>query len=162
MKNSVRTTYNKIVNVSECGEIQVLDDVFMYRDGFKGATGSRFYPVTKKQYKQSTTLKAIEERLRDSVCEDEVPYEYKEYERGRYKNPYKKWAEAIKEASEAEDFMFDTSYSYLWSYLRDELGLSENEAYIFECVGGGRMFDKNFQGNYNPHLSEIIRKYENK
>lgn len=152
MKNSARVNYNKIVNVSEDGEITVLDTTFIYKDGFKGATGSRFYPVSKKQYKQMTTLKAIEEKLRDCIAEDEIPYEYKSY-RG--------WAKAIKEAGEVEEFMFDTSYCGLWDMLRDEIGLTENEAYIFECVGGGRMFDKNYQGNFNPELSAIIRKYEN-
>lgn len=156
MKNKARVTYNKIVNISEDGEITVLSDIFMYRDGFKGATGNRFYPVSKKQYKKMTTLSAIEDNLRSCICENEMPCEYIDY-----KNPYRKWAKEIKDNGEAKEFMFDTSYCGLWDSLRDELGMTEDEAYIFECVGGGRMFDENFQGNYNRHLSKIIRKYEN-
>lgn len=154
MKNSARVIYNKIVNVAEDGEISVLDTTFMYKDGFRGATGSVFYPVSKAHYKKMTTLKAIEERLRECVSEEDTPFY-------GYKNPYRMWAKEIKDNGEAESFMFDTSYAELWDTLRDELKLSENEAYIFECVGGGRMFDENYQGNYNPEISAIIRKYEN-
>lgn len=161
MKNSARVTYNKIVNVSEDGEISVLGTTFMYKDGFKGVTGNTFYPISKTYYKQMTTLSEIEGRLRNAVPEGEIPYEYREHETGYYKNPYRRWAQDIKDNDEAGSFMFDTSYSELWDMLRDELDLSENEAYIFECVGGGRMFDKNFQGNCNTALSDIIRKYEN-
>jgi len=56
--------------------------------------------------------------------------------------------------------MFDTSYKELWDYMRQELNLNEEEAYIFNCTGGGRCFDKNFQGNINPELSKKIRNAE--
>jgi hypothetical protein len=60
------------------------------------------------------------------------------------------------------ELIFDYSYCHLWDYLRTELNLNENQAYIFDCIGGGRCFDENFQGNVNPELSEIIREYEQK
>lgn len=158
-KNKASVTYNKIVNVAEDGEISVLDGVFAYRN-MSGATGSRFYAVSTEQLEEATTLKAIEERLRDCVNDNEVPLQYREHERGYYKNPYKRWAQAIINAGEEIQFAFDTSYSELWDYMREELGLSEDEACIFECVGGGRMFDKTYVGNKSEWLSAIIRKYE--
>lgn len=150
MKNE--TKYNKIVNVSEDGEIQVFESVFEYSDGFKGAVGSRFYPVTRDEYEERIKLESIIEYLESAVSEDGIPSECE--------NSYRKWAESIIEYDEQDEFMFDTSYSELWDYMRDELGLTEDDAYIFECTGGGRMFNKNFCGNYNPELSEIIREYE--
>lgn len=155
------TKYNKVVNISEDGEISVLDYTFDHGDGFKGATGSRFYPVSKTEYKRLTTLKAVAEKLEECVSIEDISDEFKFSETGReYKNPYLIWAKVIKAAGEIEEFMFDTSYSNIWNYLREVTGLSEKEAYIFECVGGGRMFSADFQGNVNPELSEIIRQFE--
>ena len=44
--------------------------------------------------------------------------------------------------------------------MREELNLSKDEAYIFNCLGGGRYFDKDYQGNYNEELSQLIREIE--
>lgn len=146
------TKYNKIVNIAEDGEITVLDYTFIHSDSFKGAVGNTFYPVSKAYYKQQTTLKAIAERLEEAVPENEIPFKY---------SGYRMWAKAIKAAGEEKEFMFDTSYSELWDYLREATGLSEKDTYIFECTGGGRCFDKDYQGNTNPELSTIIREFEN-
>lgn len=155
-----QTDYNKVVNIAEDGEITVLDYTFDHGDGFKGATGSKFYPVSQDYYEEQTTLKAIEERLSDSVREDEIPNQYAM--KTGAKRPYKKWAEAILDAGEEGEFAFDTSYSHLWDYLREVCGHDESSAYIYECVGGGRCFDKDFNGNVNPELSVIIREHESK
>jgi len=58
------------------------------------------------------------------------------------------------------ELFFDLSYNELWDYLREDLNLSQEEAYIFSCVGGGRCFDSDFKGNINPELSLIIREFE--
>ena len=110
------TKYNKIVNFDEdTKEIIVLDGIFKYEDGFKGATGSKFEPVSRDEYEDRT---------------------------------------------DEDNFVFDTSYNELWEYLREELNLSEDEAYIFNCIGGGRCFGKDFNGNINPELSILIREIE--
>lgn len=70
------------------------------------------------------------------------------------------WAEAIVANGGEGSLMFDQSYSNLWPMLREAAGLDEEQAFIFECVGGGRCFDKDFQGNVNPELSAIIREFE--
>ena len=148
-----QTNYNKVVNIAEDGEITVLDYIFDYENGSRGAVGYWFYPVSKKLYKQQTTIEALADKLEQIVPEGvgEIPY-----------GNTTRWAEAIKNEGKEMEFAFDISYSHLWDYLREETALSEDEAYIFECVGGGRCFNSNYQGNFNEELSEVIRKVEDK
>lgn len=157
------TTFDKVVNIAEDGEITVLNEVFEYENEFKGATGSIFYPVSEKEYDIKTTVTAISEYLEAGIPTEEIPDEFKYNSKGDpYKNPYKIWAKAIKNEGEEGNVMFDDSYCNLWGYLRETTGLNEKQAYIFECTGAGRCFRNDFQGNVNPELSEIIRKYESK
>lgn len=142
---------NKVVNIAEDGEILVLDGFFKYSDNFKGATGSRFYPVSKQEYKDRTAKDEVIEH----IIECGIP---KGYEREGANGVYK----AMKANDEIEDFTFDTSYREMWDYLRKECGLNKTTAYIFECIGGGRCFDENFTGNRNVYLSKWIRKFEKK
>lgn len=150
-----REKINKVVKVNG-NEITVLEDAFEYSDGFKGLTGTLFEPVSKAYYKEQTKLSAIEDYLRSAVSEEDVPYEYLYLDSGKEsKNPYKRWAKAIKEAGE-EEVMFDTSYSGLWDYLREELNLSEDEAYIFNCIGGGRCFSAGDKFTHNTELEKYL------
>ena len=155
MKNSTNTrkeqVFNKVVNVAEDGEITVLNYIFDDGNGFKGATGYRFYPVTRGEYDEQTTEDSVIDRLIDSGCS--LP---KEHARRGWQSVY----DAMEANGEIEDFIFDTSYRELWDDLRKECGLTEDTAHIFDCVGGGRCFDKDFQGNKNVELSELIRAAE--
>jgi hypothetical protein len=137
------TKYNKVVNISEDGEITLLSYVFECKD-FKGATGDRFYPVSREEYEDRTNDESVIDYLESAGCD------------------YIQIKDTLDNYSveEQAEFMFDMSYSELWDYLREVTGLSEEDYHIFECVGGGRCFDKDFQGNVNPELSEIIRQYE--
>jgi hypothetical protein len=144
--------YNKVVNVAEDGEITVLDYVFTHSDSFKGAVGSKFYPVSESEYNERMSEDSVIDSFIDSGME--LP---KGHERNGWQSVYDTMSE-----SEIESFMFDTSYRELWEYLRSTCGLSLNDAAIFNCVGGGRCFDANFSGNKNKQLSKIIRKYESK
>jgi len=147
-----QTNYNKIVNFDkETNEITMLDYIFNHNDGFKGATGTKFEPITKSEYKERIQKDNVIEYLVDSGIE--LPENYK---RGGFNSLYK----AMKQNNELESFIFDTSYSEYWDYLREELNLSKDEAYIFNCTGGGRCFDKDFEGNINPELSVLIREIE--
>jgi hypothetical protein len=144
----IQIDYNKIVNF-ENNEITTLDYVFDDGNNFKGAVGSKFRVISIVEYNEITNYENVIER----IIECGVPEMFiRTGAEGCYEHMYK--------TDEIEDFMFDTSYSNLWDYLRKELNLTENEAYIFHCIGGGRCFDKDFQGNVNPELSEIIREYE--
>lgn len=146
--------YNKIVNFDpETKEITVLDYIFDHGNGFKGATGSKFVPVSKDEYDQQTEEDNIIEYLIGSGCD--LPDQYK-------RGGFNAWVDAIIDAGEEGELMYDYSYMNLWDMMRDELGLTEDEAYKFNCVGGGRCFDKKFKGNVNPELSKEIRKAETK
>lgn len=146
------TKYNKVVNIADDGEITVLDGVFIYSDDFKGATGSKFYPVSESEYNDTINEDNVIDSFIDSGAE--LP---KGHERNGWQSVYDAMS-----SDEIESFMFDTSYSELWEYLRAECGLSLEDAKIFNCVGGGRCFDANFKGNKNKALSKIIRQYESK
>ena len=146
------TKYNKIVNFDEdTKEITVLDGIFKYEDGFKGATGSKFEPVSRDEYEDRTDEDNFVEYLIDSGID--LPDNFK-------RSGFEGLAKAMIANDEVKDFVFDTSYNELWEYLREELNLSEDEAYIFNCIGGGRCFDKDFNGNINPELSILIREIE--
>ena len=146
------TKYNKIVNFDEdTKEITVLDGIFKYEDGFKGATGSKFEPVSRDEYEDRTDEDNFVEYLIDSGID--LPDNFK-------RSGFEGLAKAMIANDEVESFVFDTSYNELWDYLREELNLSEDEAYIFNCIGGGRCFDKDFNGNINPELSILIREIE--
>ena len=139
----------KVVNIDkETNEIQMLDYLFDHGDGFKGATGTRFEPISKAEYKQRTSKKEVIQRIIN--CYDETSY-----------NKAKKLYKEMKQVGEIESFVFDLSYANLWYKLR-EYGYNEKDYPVFECIGGGRMFDENFQGNVNPELSKEIQKYEKK
>ena len=146
------TKYNKIVNFEEdTKEITVLDGIFKYEDGFKGATGSKFEPVSRDEYEDRTDEDNFVEYLIDSGID--LPDNFK-------RSGFEGLVKAMIANDEVKDFVFDTSYNELWEYLREELNLSEDEAYIFNCIGGGRCFDKDFNGNINPELSILIREIE--
>ena len=146
------TKYNKIVNFDEdTKEITVLDGIFKYEDGFKGATGSKFEPVSRDEYEDRTDEDNFVEYLIGSGID--LPDNFK-------RSGFEGLAKAMIANDEVKDFVFDTSYNELWEYLREELNLSEDEAYIFNCIGGGRCFDKDFNGNINPELSILIREIE--
>ena len=146
------TKYNKIVNFDEdTKEITVLGGIFKYEDGFKGATGSKFEPVSRDEYEDRTDEDNFVEYLIDSGID--LPDNFK-------RSGFEGLAKAMIANDEVENFVFDTSHNELWDYLREELNLSEDEAYIFNYIGGGRCFDKDFNGNINPELSILIREIE--
>ena len=149
--NRQETKYNKIVNFDkETNEITMLDYIFQH-GGFKGATGTKFEPITKSEYKERMQKDNVIEYLVDSGID--LPENYK---RSGFNGLYK----AMKQNNELESFIFDTSYSEMWDKIRTDLKLSKNDAFIFNCIGGGRCFDKDFEGNINPELSQIIREIE--
>lgn len=160
------TAYNKVVNYDkESGEIIVLGYTFKetketeYATGIEsvvtmqGATGSTFEIVSREQFNET-----IEPYLNE-------PMELLKYYIEQGFGITTEMIDNIDNAATEEglkELFFDSSYDELWDYLREELNLSEEEAYIFNCAGGGCCFDSDFEGNINPELSAIIRKFESK
>lgn len=59
--------YFEVVNVDkESNEIIMLDYVFNHGDNFKGATGTRFEPVTKREYKEQMSKDNVIDRIIDA------------------------------------------------------------------------------------------------
>lgn len=149
------TTYNKVVNVADDGEITVLADTFEYSSEteniitMRGATGNKFYPITEEQ---------IQERIGDLEGDD---MEVLKYYADNFGGVTSQMIDKVDSSREALiNLFFDDSYRYMWDDLREQCGLTEEQAVIFDCVGGGRCFDEKYHGNINPELSEIIRQYE--
>ena len=145
-----QTNYNKVVNFDkETNEIAVLDYIFKHEDGFKGATGSKFEPISKKQFDET-----IEPYLDDDI-------EFLIYMAENFGDLNRQMIENVDSSEDAlKELFFDLSYSELWDELREVCGLDEEEAYIFNYIGGGRCFDKDFEGNMNTDLSVLIREIE--
>lgn len=147
------TKYNKIVNFDkETNEITVLDYTFddtLYGKPFKGATGAKFEIISKEQFYE--VIEPYLDNKEELLC-------YMADNFGEVSSNMIRNADASEEA--LKELFFDISYIEMWDELREELNLSEEEAYIFNCVGGGRCFDKDFQGNVNPELSIVIREFE--
>jgi hypothetical protein len=141
--------FNKVVYY-DGGVLIVLNYVFKDNNGSKGAIGSIFYPVHIQVYKRRTTKKAVIQYLKDCFTEDEI----------KSKGGINKFYNSIKDNGTIEQTIFDIVDQELWDSIRNELNLNKEDAYIFDCIGNGRCFSKNFQGNINPKLSNIIRKYE--
>lgn len=151
--NRKETKYNKVVNFDkETKEITLLDYTFddtLHGKPFKGATGTVFEVISKEQFDET-----IEPYLDDDK-------ELLIYMAENFGDLNRQMIENVDSSEDAlKEMFFDLSYAELWDYLREELNLSEDEAYIFNCSSGGRCFDKDFQGNINPELSQVIREIE--
>lgn len=143
-------TFNKVVNFDkETNEITVLRDVFSYDDGMRGAVGSKFEALSEDQ---------IQEVIGEYEDDDKELLIYMAENFGEINRDIIENIDSSRDA--LIELFFDLSYENLWDELREQTGLSEEESVIFNCIGGGRCFDKDFQGNVNPELSKIIREYE--
>ena len=141
-------TYNKVVIV-ENKTITVLEESFKHSDDFKGLIGINFEIVSKDEYDET-----IEPYLNDKI-------ELIKYYVDLGCDINSDFTDGI-EADEKslKNLMFDASYLNLWEYLREELNLSEDEAYIFNCVGGGRCFKKVDVFTHNKELQKLIDEFE--
>ena len=144
------TKYNKIVNFDkETREITVLDRVFKHSDDFKGATGSKFEPVTEED---------IQDRIGNLEGNDTELLCYFADNFGDVTAEQIRYVDSSRDA--LIELFFDLSHIENHDDIIEELGLENVE--FLNCIGGGRCFDENFQGNINPELSKIIREYETK
>lgn len=153
-KERKQIDYWEVVNIDkESNEITMLDYLFDHGDGFKGATGSKFEPISKERYNEILDMDEdeIAEHLIDSGFE--LPDHHK-------KGGYIEWAEQFTNEDKLSLFI-DSSYHEHYDKIREH-GYTEDEYPVFNCVGGGRCFDNKFKGNVNPELSKLIRKYETK
>jgi len=139
-----REKINKIVKV-DGNEITVLNESFEYADGFKGLTGTVFEAVSKSEF-----YNVLEPYL-DNDTETLI------YLAENFGCLGREIIEGVDSSKEAlTELFFDTSYSDMWDYFREELNLSEDEAYIFNCIGGGRCFRADDKFTYNTELEKYL------
>lgn len=135
---------NKVVKVID-NEITVLDEAFDYGDGFKGLTGSVFEIISKDYFDET-----LEPYLNDNK-------ETLIYMAENFGDLSREIIEGVDSSEEGlTELFFDTSYRGLWDYLREELNLTEKEAYIFNCTGGGRCFNKDDKFTHNVELEKYL------
>lgn len=146
------TKYNVIVNYEEeTKTITVLGEIFKYKDGFKGATGTKFEIVSLSDFEEQ--IEPYEDNDKELLI----------YMAENFGDLNREMIEGVDSSREAlKNLFYDLSYENIWDYLREELNLSDHEAYIFNCIGGGRCFNSNFEGNVNTHLHQLIREAETK
>lgn len=144
--------YNKIVNFDEdLREVTILERIF--EDGsFKGAVGSVFTYMNEDEYK---------EQLNEYYGYPDAVSEYWEDNIGTFLS-YSDMLSIANNEEEIERLILgiDSPEESLIDDIREELNLSEKEAFRFNFSSGGRCFDKHFEGNINTELSEVIRNIE--
>lgn len=168
MKTEIKV--NKIVNFDkENNQIKMLDGFFIYEEIDKnvyrndkpnsniitmcGATGTTFEIISKNYFD-----KVLEPYL-------DEPMELLKYYAENFGEVTVQMIDNIDEActeDELKNLFFDLSYIEHWEYLRKELNLDEEEAYIFNCVGGGRCFDIEEKFTHNTELKKYVDIFENK
>lgn len=135
---------NKIVKVED-NEITVLDYAFKYKDGMKGLTGTIFEIISKDCFDE--TIEPYLNNDKETLI----------YLAENFGDLNREMIEGVDSSEEClTELFFDTSHSGLWDYLREELGLNEDEAYIFNCIGGGRCFKPTDKFTHNIELEKYL------
>lgn len=149
-----RTNYYICVGIKD-GELYMLDSIFEYPDGFKGATGTRFTPVTQEEIDQYNNP--------DHLRDNEYDYFWKEsVQAGKTKLGLDEWLQLV--IDEAQDYGLaypGHDNSYVDKLTPDDYKHFPN-AVTFNCIGGGRCFDKNMEFDIvlRPDLIKLINKAE--
>jgi hypothetical protein len=147
-------------------EYYFLDDVFEYKDGFKGATGTIVVPVSKDYYEYATSYDGIVERYVDSMGEDEwldvLGLDKDDFEdEGEMIEAIEEGIYALYRNGELNPFE-EPNYDMV-EQMRDLPQFKNEDKYpIFEVIGGGRIFNKDnkFDKIYNKKLYNRIKTLE--
>lgn len=131
------TTYNEILGRDEHGSVIVLDDVFEYDYGFKGATGTRFEIVSREE---------VEEAIEPGNFEDYAREIWRmEVAEGVTESGLEEWTEHYFETEEEKiEYLYDSSYPHMHPAIREAFNVPEDA--VINCTGGGRMFPGALEG----------------
>lgn len=147
-----QTNYYEIIGITTAGEIIMLDYIFKHSDGFKGATGSVFVPVSQEE---------IEERNDIENVIDSYGYLWQEaVESGLTTLSQEDYMQEIIDSSDGYYLGHDTSYIYkIPESFKNEY---YPDAETFECIGGGRCFSRNMEWEIllRPDLLKLIEEVE--
>jgi len=162
---NIRDNYDSLVGrIGD--EFYFLDDIFKYKDGFKGATGTIVMPVNSQYYEYATSEDGILERFMDAMGEDEW-LEALQLNRDDFEDE-DDLTKAIEDGiyqlySYGELQPFEDAGSDIESQMRELSEFADESKYpLFEVIGGGRIFGKDvvFDKIYNQELYDKIKQIE--
>ena len=131
------TTYNEILGRDEHDSVIVLDDVFEYDYGFKGATGTRFEIVSREEVEEAIETENFEDYARE-LWQMEVA-------EGITESGLEEWTENYFGTEEEKiEYLYDSSYSHMHPAIREAFNVPEDA--VINCIGGGRMFPAALEG----------------
>lgn len=149
-----RIKINKIVGFKlGSGEVYILNDVFKYNDGFKGACGAILEPVTQSYIDENNDIEFIM---------NEVEFLWKE---SSSRDSLREYSEQMLNEIDGLFLYHDTSYINTEGL--DDLLCKFEGAVTWNCIGGGRCFDLELFNNpdfivINQDLVDLIKQYETK
>ena len=162
---TTRDNYDALIGRVD-NEFYFLDDIFKYKDGFKGATGTIVMPVNSQYYEYATSEDGILERFMDAMGEDEW-LEALQLNRDDFEDE-DDLTKAIEDGiyqlySYGELHPFEYAGSDIESQMRELSEFADESKYpLFEVIGGGRIFGKDvvFDEIYNQELYDKIKQIE--
>jgi hypothetical protein len=162
---NTRDNYDALIGRMD-NEFYFLDDIFKYKDGFKGATGTIVMPVNSRNYEYATSEDGILERFMDAMGEDEW-LEALQLNRDDFEDE-DDLTKAIEDGiyqlySYGELHPFEYADSDIESQMRELSEFADESKYpLFEVIGGGRIFGKDvvFDEIYNQELYDKIKQIE--
>ena len=162
------TKINQIVGIKD-GELYVLEDVFKYSDGFKGATGYSMNVITQEYIDNMNDI--------DYLCK-ENDYLWREaVQAQRTTDSLQEFMQSLIDESLYNDMLFpfdDNSFRHQTEKLVKELpteqkaelekvfGIMGEDYVTWNCSDCGRCFNANDEWDvvFRPDLLELIKQYE--
>lgn len=150
----MRKTINRPVFITSDNEVYVLNSVFKYDDDFKGATGGVLVPVSQNE---------VDERNDYEYLGDIWGYLWEEaVERGDTEDSKEDYLQMV--FSDYDGFFFCHDESDCYHDGVQELLIKFDDTVCFECIGGGRCFDKKILESaveiLDQELFDLIKAYE--
>lgn len=162
------TKINQIVGIRD-GELYVLEDLFKYGDGFKGATGYHMGTITQSYIDEMNDPYTLAEEY-DYIWRESVQAERTELGLQEF---MQEWVDSC----QYDDLLFpsdDNSFRYQTEKLVEELpedhkkqledtfGVMGEDFAAWSVSGCGRCFNANDEWDviFRPDLIELIKQYE--
>lgn len=162
------TKINQIVGIKN-GELYVLEDVFKYSDGFKGATGYSMNVITQEYIDDMNDIDYLETEL-DYLWREAV-------QAGETTDNLREYIESLVDKCQSHGQLYpsdDNSFRYDTEKLVEELpaeqkaelekvfGVMGKDYATWSVSGCGRCFNANDEWDviFRPDLLELIKQYE--
>ncbi len=145
--------YNRPVGIKD-GSIYFLNEIFNYKDGMKGATGTVLDPVNQSEIDENNDLDNATEWYRE-IWQQAV-------EGGHTEESLKDYVQDCLDHQDGEYPGHDNSYSELHEEAKKHF--NDDDIETFNCSGGGRCFNEELLSSFDKvidhSLIDLIRQYE--